>query len=110
MVGRAALPPAMGSQGLGGRTRIASAAALAPSMDALRAGQADAPALQAPRPVHARWGGGDVTGCPAGATTGAVARQGGQPGRGRAGAADDGQSWWPSTRDSVAPCGRRSGW
>ncbi|GAB0494469.1 hypothetical protein MMPV_005762 [Pyropia vietnamensis] len=44
---RAALPPAMGGLGVGGRTRIVPAALLAPWVDALRAGQAYSPALRA---------------------------------------------------------------
>ncbi|GAB0497286.1 hypothetical protein MMPV_008615 [Pyropia vietnamensis] len=44
---RAALPPAMGGLGVGGRTRVVPAALLASWVDALRAGQAYSPALRA---------------------------------------------------------------
>ena len=44
---RAALPTAMGGLGVGGRTRVAPAAALASWVDALRAGAAYSPALRA---------------------------------------------------------------
>ncbi|GAB0497402.1 hypothetical protein MMPV_008734 [Pyropia vietnamensis] len=44
---RAALPVAMGGLGIGGRVRVAPAAALASWLDALRAGRAYSPALRA---------------------------------------------------------------
>ncbi|KAK1867171.1 hypothetical protein I4F81_009680 [Pyropia yezoensis] len=46
---RAALPPAMGGLGIGGRARVLPAAALASWVDALRAGAAYSPALAAIR-------------------------------------------------------------
>ncbi|GAB0497434.1 hypothetical protein MMPV_008767 [Pyropia vietnamensis] len=60
---RAALPVAMGGLGIGGRVRVAPAAALASWLDALRAGRAYSPALRAvaaalsERPVVAADGG-----------------------------------------------------
>jgi len=47
VVERAALPPLMGGLGIGGRTAVAPAAALASRVDALRAGRAYSPALRA---------------------------------------------------------------
>ena len=44
---RAALPTSMGGLGIGGRTRVVPAAALASRVDALRAGAAYSPALRA---------------------------------------------------------------